>query len=251
MHFVRAPLIYTQNLSFSIPFGYILPISLINGEREVRNPFLLNFMDILTHALWTGAAYKTIAQKKKTSFNFRLAIFWGVFPDLFAFVPGFSWFFYNIFFGTLHLSDIPKPDALKPIAPPLFRLTAALYNISHSAIIFCAVFGIVLLILRRPVWELGGWFLHILIDIPTHSYRFYPTPIFWPLVGWKFNGFSWANPWFLVRAHLKNNGVTRRSPFARGEVVEDEAYRNMASPNDKPQPNGDRRSSQVFQCLYS
>ena len=53
------------------------------------------------------------------------------------------------------------------------------------------------------------------------------------------------------RTHLENNGVTRRSPFVRGEVVEDEAYGNMASPNDKPQPNGDRRSSQVFECFYS
>lgn len=43
-----------------------------------------------------------------------------------------------------------------------------------------------------------AWGVHILVDIPTHSYRFYPTPFLWPLSGWKFNGFSWGTPWFIV-----------------------------------------------------
>ena len=60
------------------------------------------------------------------------------------------------------------------------------------------VFGIAFLIFRRPIWELGGWLIHILLDIPTHSYRFFPTPVFWPFSGWKFNGLSWATPWFLI-----------------------------------------------------
>lgn len=155
-------------------------------------------MDILAHALWTGAAYKTINQKTKKKFRPWLAAFLGVFPDFFAFVPGFAWLFYNIAFGTLHFSDFPHPDAIEPAVPPLSHLTVALYSVSHSAIVFFAVFGIVLLILRRPVWELGGWLFHILVDIPTHSYQFYPTPFLWPLFGWKFNGFSWATPWFLI-----------------------------------------------------
>ena len=51
---------------------------------------------------------------------------------------------------------------------------------------------------RRMPWEMGGWLLHILIDIPTHSYQFYPTPLCWPISGWKFNGFSWGNAYFLA-----------------------------------------------------
>lgn len=155
-------------------------------------------MDILAHALWTGAAYTTAQEKIKKPFRVGLAVFWGVFPDLFAFVPGFAWLFYNIAFGTLHFSDLPHPDAIEPATPPLSHLTGALYSVSHSAIIFFAVFGIALLLLRRPAWELGGWLFHILLDIPTHSYRFYPTPVLWPLFGWKFNGFSWATPWLLI-----------------------------------------------------
>ena len=47
-----------------------------------------------------------------------------------------------------------------------------------------------------------GWGLHILIDIPTHSYQFYPTPLLWPVSSWKFNGFSWTTPWFIIVNYL-------------------------------------------------
>jgi len=30
------------------------------------------------------------------------------------------------------------------------------------------------------------------------SYKFYPTPFLWPISGWKFDGLSWADPWFML-----------------------------------------------------
>ena len=162
-------------------------------------------MDIFAHGLWAGAAYKAVNKKAKKPLNVRLAGFWGVFPDLFAFTLGFAWLFGNLIFGDMSFTDLPRPDSVEP-APqdtlPIFRLTSMLYSISHSAIIFLIVFGVVFLILRRPLWELGGWFIHILLDIPTHSYQFYPTPFLWPLSGWKFDGFSWGTPWFLILNYL-------------------------------------------------
>jgi hypothetical protein len=158
-------------------------------------------MDIFSHGLWAGAAYKAINKKVKKPFNIKMAVFWGVFPDLFAFTVGFMWLFANLIFGDLSFSGLPRPQEAEP-APqdtlPIFRLTSTLYNISHSAIIFLIVFGILFLIFRRPIWELGGWLIHIFLDIPTHSYRFFPTPVLWPLSGWKFDGLSWATPWFLI-----------------------------------------------------
>jgi len=158
-------------------------------------------MDIFAHGLWAGAAYKAVNKKAKKPLNVRLAGFWGVFPDLFAFTLGFAWLFGNLIFGDMSFTDLPRPDSVEP-APqdtlPIFRLTSMLYSISHSAIIFLIVFGVVFLIFRRPIWELGGWFIHILLDIPTHSYQFYPTPFLWPISGWKFDGFSWGTPWFLI-----------------------------------------------------
>jgi len=158
-------------------------------------------MDIFAHGLWAGAAYNAVNKKTKKPLNVRLAAFWGMFPDLFAFTIGFVWLFGNLIFGEMSISQLPRPDAVEP-APqdtlPIFRLTSLLYSISHSAIVFLIVFGVIFLILRRPLWELGGWFIHILLDIPTHSYQFYPTPFLWPLSGWKFDGFSWGTPWFLI-----------------------------------------------------
>ena len=158
-------------------------------------------MDIFAHGLWAGAADKAVNKKAKKPLNVRLAAFWGVFPDLFAFTSGFVWLFGNLIFGDMSFADLPRPGEIEP-APqdtlPIFRLTSMLYSTSHSAIIFLIVFGVVFLIFRRPIWELGGWFIHILLDIPTHSYQFYPTPFLWPLSGWKFDGFSWGTPWFLI-----------------------------------------------------
>lgn len=163
-------------------------------------------MDIFAHGLWTAAAAKAtnrkLEPKNKRRLNIWLTTFWGIFPDLFAFTIPFIWIALGLLSGNVHLSDFPRPQQTEPPADgklyAVMRLANSLYSISHSAIIFAAVFLIVWLVARRPVWELGGWLLHILIDIPTHSYQFYPTPVFWPFSGWRFHGISWANPWFMI-----------------------------------------------------
>lgn len=158
-------------------------------------------MDIFSHGLWAGAAYKAINKRVKKPLNVLLAGFWGIFPDLFAFTIPFVWLFWNLIFGGLNFSDIPRPEEVEPVQKdvfPVFRLASMLYSISHSAIIFLAVFGIIYLVFRRPIWELGGWFIHIIFDIPTHSYKFYPTPFLWPFSDWTFNGFSWGTLRFLI-----------------------------------------------------
>ena len=165
-----------------------------------RQAYLVT-MDIFSHGLWVGAASKAINKRLKKPFNIRLAVFWGMLPDLVSFTIPFVWIFWGLIFGGLNLSDLPKPQEVEP-APhdtlPVFRLTSLLYNISHSAVMFLIIFGILFLIFKRPFWEMTGWLLHILIDIPTHSYQFYPTPFLWPLSSWKFNGLPWETPWFLA-----------------------------------------------------
>lgn len=166
-------------------------------------------MDIFSHGLWAALAAKA-ANKKLKKFNdkplnARRFVFWGLFPDLLAFTMPFAWLFIGLISGTFLLSDLPPPETIEPARPDtlwVFRLTSLLYNASHSLFVFSAVFGFLFLILRRPVWETGGWLLHIIIDIPTHSYKFYPTPFLWPLSDWKFDGFSWAAPWFLAINYL-------------------------------------------------
>jgi len=60
------------------------------------------------------------------------------------------------------------------------------------------VAGLIVFFVRRVPWEVGGWLVHILIDIPSHSYKFYPTPFLWPFSEWKFDGWSWGAPIFMI-----------------------------------------------------
>jgi len=159
-------------------------------------------MDIFSHGLWTGAVYKIINTKKDKKLNVLLSVFWGIFSDIFSFTLVFIWLLINVIFGNIKFN---KPSEIEPGIKndlTIFHLTSALYNISHSLIIFIIVFILVYLTFKRPIWELGGWGLHIIIDIPTHSYEFYPTPFLWPISDWKFNGFSWVKFEFLIINYL-------------------------------------------------
>lgn len=165
-------------------------------------------MDIFAHGLWTYAAARTankkLEAKKKPKINTLFTTFWGIFPDLFAFTIPFLWVIFSLAIGSVSLSDFTY-SRLHRTEPPtqgsfwLWTLPHSLYDVSHSIITFLLVFLILYLVLKRPVWELCGWLFHLLIDIPSHSYQFYPTPILWPISGWEFkDGVSWGNPWFVI-----------------------------------------------------
>lgn len=183
-------------------------------------------MDIISHGLWTGALATAVSRKRKKPLSALFAAFWGVLPDLFAFTIPFVWMI-----ATATPFGRPDPEPPTPDGLFVWRLASSLYNLSHSAVVFAAVMAILYVLTRRIRWEMFGWFLHILIDIPTHSYRFFPTPFLWPVSTYKFNGFSWAEPWFMIAnsialvvafsllwlSHTKRRKTkTNSSPF-RGE----------------------------------
>lgn len=158
-------------------------------------------MDIFSHGLWTGLYAKILNKKVKKPLNTWFTVFFGVFPDLFAFTIPILWTIIDLVVGKITFADLPRPEAIEPVNQnllPIFRTTHLLYDISHSLIIFFLVVVVLFIIFRKVILELSGWLLHILIDIPTHSYRFYPTPFLWPISGIKFNGLSWATPWFII-----------------------------------------------------
>lgn len=149
-------------------------------------------MDIFAHALWTNLVRGYTAYKKEINISKFWSIFWGVFPDFFAFTPIFFWSIIN----RVNL----KPEDMEPINKDslfIFNFTHNLYNVSHSLIVFGIIFLIIYLVKKKIYFALFGWPLHILIDIPTHSYRFYPTPFLWPISDFKFGGISWGTPWFM------------------------------------------------------
>lgn len=150
-------------------------------------------MDILAHSLWTNLGRDCFVKKSNKKVSRFWSIFFGIFPDLFAFTPIFIWAILNKVFL--------RPEDIEPASNNhlwINNLTHNLYNISHSLIIFGIIFLIIYLIKKKIYFSLLGWPLHILIDIPTHSYKFYPTPFLWPISDFKINGISWGTTWFMV-----------------------------------------------------
>lgn len=157
-------------------------------------------MDIISHALWAAAAAKGAQPKIKRKLNLWIVALWGAFPDLFAFTIPFIWMGVELISGRASTFRF-HPEGNEPPSSellPIYNLASSLYNISHSLFVFALAAGLAWLLLRRVPWEMGGWLLHLLMDIPTHTYAFFATPIFWPFSGYKFSGIQWAQWWFLI-----------------------------------------------------
>ncbi len=163
-------------------------------------------MDIFAHALWTGAAFQVANKKRRKKLAVWWGMFWGIAPDLFAFTIPFVWTMWNLSLGRITFEEIPQPRHNEP--PSLNHywvndLARLLYNIGHSIIVFAIIFGIIWYLYRRPRFELFGWLLHVLIDLPSHTYEFYPSPLFWPVFGWEFRwGIPWEDPTFMFINYL-------------------------------------------------
>ena len=116
--------------------------------------------------------------------------FWGVFPDLISFTP-LAFVVIIQILGGADLKNIQHGSGIG-------QLTGFLYPASHSLPIFLGTFLLVSLIKRRPVWEMGGWALHIILDIGTHPAEYYPTRFLWPLSDIFVGGISYRTLWFLI-----------------------------------------------------
>jgi hypothetical protein len=150
-------------------------------------------MDILAHTLWTNAAARGAnAAAKKNRVHVGWAAFWGVFPDFFAFTIPFVISLWGLLSGTA--TEFPSHRNTEG-----FNIAGYLYQYSHSMVVWAVVFIVVWVVRKRPVFELFGWLLHILIDIPSHSINFYPTPFLFPVSDYRFPyGVSWANPIYMI-----------------------------------------------------
>ncbi|MDP3765951.1 MAG: hypothetical protein Q8R04_05550 [Nanoarchaeota archaeon] len=137
-------------------------------------------MDIFAHGLWSYAVF----HKKKYVW---LATLFGLLPDFLSF--GII-FVINLLNGNFHRG----PPSINSLPEWLF----AAYNMTHSFVIFLIVFILIYAFTKKWLWALTAWGLHVLIDIPTHSFRFFPTPFLWPISDYKFNGISWGTPWFML-----------------------------------------------------
>ncbi|MBI2587727.1 hypothetical protein HYW30_00275 [Candidatus Azambacteria bacterium] len=146
-------------------------------------------MDLLSHALWTNILW----WKKRRERQAFWAVIWAVAPDIISFAP----LAVVLAFFLLSGEPIPAgPVAGRDVAG--FRFVEFLYRLTHSFV----PIGVVTLAAwgyrkRFPV-PLLGWFLHIGIDIFSHSSAFYATQFLWPFSRIAFDGVSWRAPGFLM-----------------------------------------------------
>jgi hypothetical protein len=140
-------------------------------------------MDIISHGLYGGVVFG-----RKNRRSFWWSFFFGIAPDFFSFglymiLAFLGWSNHPSFLSGRH------PD---PAEVPQY--VHVLYNVTHSLVIFALVFGVVWLVRRKPLYEMLAWPLHILVDIPTHADRFFPTPFLWPVSDFRISGHPWATP---------------------------------------------------------
>lgn len=157
-------------------------------------------MDIFAHALWVGAIIKALSLNLKKKITIWKAVLWGIAPDVFSFGLLTAWMILSYLFGGT-AANFHQFEAMEPAQRdtlPVFQLVSFMYNFTHSIFVFALFFLIFYLVFRKPILAMLGWLFHIVIDIPTHSYQFYPTPFLWPISSWKFNGISWGQKWFMI-----------------------------------------------------
>lgn len=144
-------------------------------------------MDVVSHGLWGAAAFCPQGRKK-----FLGGLLAGMAPDLLSFGV-----FHVMHPGWIALrlaGQISGPPALSMLPAYVFHA----YNVTHSLVVWGAIFLALWIVVKPPAWILWPWLLHVLCDIPTHSTEYFPTPFLWPLATPFVNGIAWTTPWFLA-----------------------------------------------------
>ncbi|HKJ71747.1 MAG TPA: hypothetical protein VKA55_08365 [Gammaproteobacteria bacterium] len=134
-------------------------------------------MDTLSHTLWGGGLFGFRGRP-------RTALLFGALPDLAAFGP---WLAYRLLSGRL---EPGKPD-LADIPAWVFHA----YDVSHSLLVAGLATGLALRLRPALGFAMLAWPFHVLVDIPTHTRAFFPTPFLWPVSDVTVPGVSWATAW--------------------------------------------------------
>jgi len=149
-------------------------------------------MEIIAHGLWAAAGATAARKSAHVRIRVGWTACWAMFPDLLAFGPPVAAGLWLLLTGgSLRRGHLPHVN-----------FGVQLYPLGHSLIVFLLVFGAASVLARRFVLEMLGWLSHILIDIFTHSFRYYATRFLWPLSDYRFNGLAWWTPWFWISTYV-------------------------------------------------
>ena len=161
-------------------------------------------MDIVAHTLWATAGATVIHRCRPLSRRTVIAtLVLAALPDVLHLLPIAGWWiFADGSFAALRGYAVAIPGQ-EPGMPPLVQLFSHnLHCVMHSA----PIAGLVTLVAwaaRRAFWiPLLGWWLHIVIDVFTHSAEYYAVPVLYPFTERGFDGIAWITPWFMALNYL-------------------------------------------------
>ena len=153
-------------------------------------------MEIVAHSLWAAAAAITANRTSTPRISIGWSVWWTAFPDVLAFGPLVA-----IGLWLPYLVDGTSAPEVGHVLPRM-GIRLPLYPAGHSLIVFLLVFGVTTIMTRRIVYSMLGWLLHIVIDVPTHSFSYYATPFLWPISDFRIDGIPWRTPWFWVVTYV-------------------------------------------------
>ena len=157
-------------------------------------------MDIIAHGLWAGVGAGLMQRRWALSRRtVLLTVAMAVLPDLLQLLPIAAWALFSKE-GVAALGGyIQALPQFEPVLPPTVELLVfQLHCVMHSAVVAAAA-TMFLGVAMRSFWiPLLGWWLHIVIDVFSHSAEFYPSPVLYPITLRGFDGVAWNTPWFIV-----------------------------------------------------
>jgi hypothetical protein len=161
-------------------------------------------MDIFAHALWAGAAITLVRRHRPiTARTAALTVVFAVLPDVMHFLPLVAWWAFgdgSVAALRAYATALPGQEPVLPMS--VFQWSHHLHCALHSALVAGTVTAL-LCVARRALWiPLLGWWSHIVIDVFTHSARFYPSPVLYPITQQGFDGIAWNTPWFMLLNYL-------------------------------------------------
>lgn len=156
-------------------------------------------MDLLAHALWAGTAGEILRRRGHvTRSAIAPIVAMGVAPDVVQMTPIVA----AALSGRLTVAEVwayatAEPGRIPHVGDFTLRLADTLHCSMHSVVV--AGLATLLVLWLRPRWRyaLVGWWMHILIDIPTHSAEYYPVSVFYPFSRWAVDGIAWNTPWLM------------------------------------------------------
>jgi len=157
-------------------------------------------VDVISHALWAGAAAEALRRAGRFSRrDVAGAAALGAMPDLVGMLPVTAWAAGSPSPLDSVLGYVWATPGQEPPMTAWARLAEHhLHCGAHSLVILALATMACAALLRPMLPALLGWWMHVLLDIPTHSEEYYAVTIFYPFTEWSVDGIAWTTPWVLA-----------------------------------------------------